>query len=437
MKAVQVRRGNWRFAAILAGIAALIAVSYLSRKDESVQVTTASVTYQDVTLLVTTNGTVMPTDEFQARAFWPGIIQKVYVELGDKVKPGQMLVSMKDPFAISRVTAANAALAGARVGQENIEKGGSQEDLIGLQGDLAHARLSQTDAAKALAALQKLQQQGAASTAEVEAAQQKLQAANATLRTLQAKNSERYRPSDTRQAKARVEDAQASLDAAKNQFNNANISSPMAGTVYSINVVAYDFVPVGADLIRVADLNNMQIRAYFDEPEIGKLAAGQPVKITWDGRPGRTWHGHIKQAPIAAMALGPRSVGECVIAVDDTKEDLLPNTNVIVTVTIQQHFHVLSIPRAALHTEGTANYIYRLIDGALRRTPVDVGIVNLDRAEITHGLAENDVVAVNAVDGREFRDGVPARSGPAASASGTGTSWLRRLFSFLPNPSSR
>jgi HlyD family secretion protein len=435
MKAVRVRPEMWKLTAILAGAAVLIAVLYFSRKDESIQVLTAPATYQDVTLLVTTNGTVMPTNEFQARAFWPGIIQKVYVELGDKVKPGQMLVSMKDPFAISRVTAANAALAGARVGEENIEKGGSQEDLIGLQGDLAHARLSQTDAAKALASLQKLQQQGAASAAEVEAAQQKLQAANATLATLQAKSAGPYRPSDVHQARARVEDAQASLDAAKNQFNNANISSPMAGTVYSINVVAYDFVPVGADLIRVADLNNMQIRAYFDEPEIGKLAAGQPVKITWDGRPGRTWHGHIKQAPIAAMALGPRSVGECVIAVDDTKEDLLPNTNVIVTVTIQQHFHVLSIPRAALHTEGSANYVYGLTDGVLRRTSVDVGIVNLDRAEITRGLAENDVVAVNAVDGRDFRDGVPARNGPAPSGPGNSGSWQRRLFSVIPSSS--
>jgi HlyD family secretion protein len=437
MRAVRVRPEIWKWTAILAGAATLIAVWYFSRKDESLQVTTAPVTYQDVTLLVTSNGTVMPTNEFQARAFWPGIIQKVYVELGDKVKPGQMLVSMKDPFAISRMTAADAALQGARVGDENIEKGGSQEDLIGLRGDLAHAKLSQAEASKALAALQKLQQQGAASAAEVGAAQQTLQNANATLTTLQAKSTEPYRQSDVRQARARVADAQASLDAAKNQFSNANISSPMAGTVYSINVVAYDFVPVGADLIRVADLNNMQIRAYFDEPEIGKLAAGQPVKITWDGRPDRTWHGHIKQAPIAAMALGPRSVGECVIAVDDTKEDLLPNTNVIVTVTIQQHFHVLSIPRAALHTEGTANYVYRFIDGTLRRTPVDVGIVNLDRAEIRRGLSQSDVVAVNSVSGEELRDSLPARNVFAPSESGNSGSWQRRLFGFLPSPSNR
>ena len=45
------------------------------------------------------------------------IIDKVYVELGDKVKPGQMLVSMRDPFAMSRLATANAVLQGARVGE--------------------------------------------------------------------------------------------------------------------------------------------------------------------------------------------------------------------------------------------------------------------------------------------------------------------------------
>jgi HlyD family secretion protein len=260
-----------------------------------------------------------------------------------------------------------------------------------------------------------------------------LQAATTTLSALQQKTTVRYRPSDRREAAARVADAQASLDAARNQFNNANISSPMAGTVYSINVVAYDFVPVGADLIRVADLNNVEIRAYFDEPEIGKLAAGQPVKITWDGRPNRVWHGHIKQAPIAAMALGPRSVGECIIAVDDSKEDLLPNTNVIVTVTIQQHFHVLTIPRNALHTQGQANFVYRIVDGSARRTPVDVGIINLDRAEITHGLNENDQVILNTADNRELRDGEPVHVVSAPSAPGAVDSWQRRLFGLRSN----
>jgi HlyD family secretion protein len=412
MIAVQTRTVRWRLAAVLSiAIAiAMVAVWSLLTREDVVEVSTAPAIYQDLSLQVTTNGTVLPTSEFQARAFWPGIIDKVYVDLGDKVSPGQLLVSMKDPFAISRMTAANAALQGWRVSVDNIRKGGSQLDRIGLHGELAHAQLEQGAAAKTLASLQQLQQKGAASAAEVDAAAQKLQAANATVSTLSEKTTEPYTAADLKNATSHLADAQANVDSAKVQFNNANISSPIVGTVYSISVVPYDWVPVGADLIRVADLGHVEIRAYFDEPEIGKLIAGQPVTIAWDGRPGRRWHGHIKQAPIAAMALGPRSVGECVIAVDDSKEDLLPNTNVIVTVTIQQHFHVLTIPRTALRTDGPANYVFQVADGRLVKTLVDTGIVNLDRVEITRGLAQNDVVAMNAADNRDLREGLPVRA---------------------------
>ena len=415
MTAARVLSKRWKILALIVGSALLVTAAAVSRREEAIPVWTAPATYQNVDRTVTTNGTVIPTNEFQARAFWPGIIDKVYVELGDKVKPGQMLVSMRDPFAISRVATANAVLQGARVGNENIQRGGSQEDLIGIKGSLEQAEISQADAQKSYEALKQLQAKGAASTAEVAAAQKKLQAANSSLSALQAKSANRYRPSDRREAQAKLADAQASLDAAKNQFNNANIHSPMAGTVYSIKVVAYDFVPVGADLIRVADLNDVEVKAFFDEPEIGKLAANQPVTIVWDGKPGRTWHGHIKQAPIAAMALGARSVGECVIAVDDAKEDLLPNTNVMITVTIEHHVHALTVPRAALHSEGTANYVYRIEDRKLRRVPVEVGIINLERAEITGGLAPNDAVVLNALDNRRLRDGMLAR---VTSASG-------------------
>jgi len=409
MTLARVRPRRWKQPAILLGLAAIVLVLVLSRRQDTVEVWVASAAYQDIKRLVTTNGTVIPISEFQARSNFPGIVEKVYVELGDKVNPGQMLVSMKDPFAAERITGTYAALQAAQSGDENVRKGGSQEERINLQGDLVHAELAQAQAAKTLAARKQLQEKGAASTAEVEAAEQQLQAASATLQTLKERSTERYSAGDAKTSEAKVADAKANLQSAKVQFANANISSPMSGTVYSMQVSAWDFVPMGADLVRVADLDDIEIRAYFDEPEIGKLIAGQPVTIVWDGKPGRVWHGHIKQAPVAAVALGPRSVGECTITVDDAKEDLLPNTNVIVTALIQQRFHVLTVPRAALRTDGSASYVYRVIDGKLQRTPVEVGIVNLDRVEIAHGLAENDVVALNAADNRELADQLPVR----------------------------
>jgi len=419
MTPVRLDSKQWRIVAI-AGMAVLVIwlVIGLSRHEEAVEVRTAPAIYADLNQEVTTNGTVIPTSEFQARANFPGIIEKLYVELGAKVKPGQMLVSMRDPFATARVATANSALQAARAGNENTLKGGSQDERIAMAADLQHAEQSRAEAAKSLASLKQLKQRGAASAAEVTAAEQKLEAANTTVEMLREKSGGRFSKQDVRSAAAHVRDAQEALNSAKLQFANANITSPMAGTVYAVQVTAYDFVPMGGDLLRVADLRSVEVRAYFDEPEIGKLQAGQKVKITWNGRPDRVWHGHIKQAPVAAMALGPRSVGECIISVDDSKEDLLPNTNIMLTVTIQQHHHVLTVPRAALRTDGPSNYVFRVVDGRLQQTPVVPGIVNLDRAEITKGLSGNDVVALNAVDNRSLQDGLAVRTGHGSDAGG-------------------
>lgn len=406
MKTVRISSKGWKIAAVLLAGIAVLAIAGLFRREETAGVLAAEASIADVDNRVTTNGTVIPTSEFQARAFWPGIIQKVYVELGDHVKPGQMLVSMEDPLAYSRLATAQANLQEARVSYEDVHKEGSQQDRIALGGDLEQAQLSVAQAGKSLSALQQLQQKGAASAAEVSAEQQKLESANAALRALEEKKTNRYSANDIANSTTHLKEMQEALDAAKNQFGNANISTPMAGTVYTVSVVNYDFVPVGADLIRVADLKRVQVKAYFDEPEIGKLMAGQSVVIRWDGRPGREWHGHIKQAPMAATALGPRSVGECVITVDDANEDLLPNTNVMVTATIQEHKHVLAVPRSALHTDGSTSFVYRVIDGRLRRTPVQVGVVNLQKAEISGGLAEHDLVALRTADNRDMRDGM-------------------------------
>jgi HlyD family secretion protein len=185
--------------------------------------------------------------------------------------------------------------------------------------------------------------------------------------------------------------------------------SPLAGTVYSIPVSAYDFVPAGEDLLDVADLNRIQIRAYFDEPEIGKLAIGQAVKVEWPAKPNQTWHGHISRAPTTVITYGTRNVGECIIAVDDARGDLLPNTNVTVTVTTSQRFNVLSIPREGLHTEGMSDFVYRVVGDKLVRTPVQIGVVNLTRVEITSGLTEKDTVALSATSNRDLTNGLAVK----------------------------
>jgi HlyD family secretion protein len=82
--------------------------------------------------------------------------------------------------------------------------------------------------------------------------------------------------------------------------------------------------------------------------------------------------------------------------VDDATGDLLPYTNVNVSVTTQEVHHVLSIPREALRTQGTSsNFVYIIRKGVLIKQPVEIGSVNLLDVQIIKGLKEGDIVALN------------------------------------------
>ena len=394
--------------AIVLAILLLVFVVIRSSTRDTIEIRVAPVTSQNLISSVSTNGKVEPIDEFQAYAPAAGVVAKLYVQVLQKVRVGDLLLKMDDSDAVARLASANATLRTAEATLHDMEQGGSQEEQLTLTGDLNRALLQEQNATKNLAALKQLEQKGAASASEVAAAEQQLQAANNAVQSFQNRSTQRYSPADKVRVEAQVADARAALAAAQSSYGAYNIRTPKAGTVYSIPVEPYDFVKASDPLVSVADLNKIQIHAYFDEPEIGKLAVGQAVKIAWDAKPTQTWHGHISIAPTTVITYGTRNVGECIVTVDDARGDLLPNTNVVVTVTTAQRFNALSIPREGLHSEA-GNFVYRVIDGKLVRTPVQVGLVNLTRAEITGGLTEKDTIAVSAINNRELTNGLPVK----------------------------
>ena len=395
--------------AIFLGIIVLAFILLRVTTRDIVEVKAAPVDRQNLISSISTNGKVEPIGEFQAYSPAAGVVEKVYVEVLQKVRAGDLLIKMDDADAKAKLASTNAALRAAEATLQDLEQGGSQEEHITLSGNLNRAKLEEEQAAANLAALKRLQQQGAASPSEVAAAEERLETANSSVQSFQMRGTQRYSPADRARVEAQVADARAAVEAAQSSYASFNIRTPQAGTVYSVPVSNYDFVAAGENLIAIADLNKIQVHAYFDEPEIGKLAVGQAVKIAWDARPNQIWHGHITIAPTTVITYGTRNVGECIITVDDAHGDLLPNTNVVVTVTTAQRFNALSIPREALHTE-SGDFVYRVINNKLVRTPVQVGIAtNLIRAEITGGLTEKDTVALGSLNNRELSNGLAVK----------------------------
>lgn len=393
----------------LSALVGLIIIFYFVRMAtrSKVPIRTAIVQRSELKSTISTNGKVEPQVNFEAHAPFSGLIKALYVHEGQKVVQGTLLLSMNDTDARSRMAAAVAALKAAQGNYNSITQGGTQAERLSLSGELSKAQIDRDQAQHDLEALRKLQMTGAASASEVAAAQERLDTDNAALTNLQERKTSTYDAGDIGRAKASLEDAQAGYAAAQQVLNEANIHAPFAGTVYLIPVSRTEYVDQGSLLLQMANLSEMQVRAYFDEPEIGKLHVGQQVTIQWDARPDKTWHGHIARVPSTIITYTTRNVGEVLITIDDADNDLLPSTNVRVTALISNEPNALNIPREALHTENGQTYVYLVKGDTLHRTVITVGQINLTQVEVLTGLKAGDVVALGSTNGQPIGDGVP------------------------------
>jgi HlyD family secretion protein len=395
----------WTLAAILL-IIVFFAVRRLTREELPLRV--AQATLQDLITTDSTNGKVEPQHNFEAHAPAAGIVQRLYVRAGERVPKGKLLLSLGDADALAHSASALASLRGAQANYQATEHGGTQDERYSLADELAKAQMHRDQAQHDLEALNKLAAQGAAAPGEVASAQQRLDIANTSIATLEKRQTARYSSADLAHSKADLEQAQAAYAAASGMVADSNVRAPFAGTVYSLPVSVSEYVSPGALLLQMADLTKLQVRAYFDEPELGALHVGQPATIIWDALPNRIWHGRILSMPSTIINYqNTRNVGEVLVSVDDADGKLLPNTNVKVTVTEQRLDRVLTIPREALHSENGKDYVYLLHGKVLRRQPVKVGARNLTQVQVVSGLAENATVALSTTNGEPLAEGVP------------------------------
>ena len=401
-------RTGWIWLAVIIGLAIVFYFVRIATRSR-VPVRVATVQRGELKSTIPTNGKVEPQVNFEWHAPYPGVVKALYAHEGEKVPKGKLLLTMDDANARARLAAALAGLKGAQASYNALLQGGTQQQRLSMQAELSKAEIDRDQSQSDLQALKQLQLTGAASASEVASAQQRLDAANLSLNNLQQRKTHSYSADDLSHAKAALADAQAGYAAARQTVDEANIRAPFAGTVYRIPVSQTEYVQQGDLLLQMADLSKMQVRAYFDEPEIGKLRVGQPVTIQWDAQPGKIWHGHIARIPSTIITYTTRNVGEVLVTIDDANNDLLPNTNVRVTALVANEKNVLNIPREALHTENGQPYVYVVRGGKLHRTTITVGnnLINLTQVGILSGLQEGQVVALGSTNGQPIGDGVP------------------------------
>ena len=386
----------------------LVAVGgYVELRPRRIRVSVVKPVRQTISSSITTNGKVEPIHGFEAHAPLAGTIQQVLVKEGAKIKAGQLLVLLDDSHARADLAAAQTRLKGAQEHYADLLAGGTQPQLLVRRSALENATTEHDSAQRQLDALERLLQRGAATSDEVAAASDRLARAKSDLAQLQSQV--RYSGPELLHAQGEMDDAKAAIAAVEQTLRLCNVRAPFDGTVYFLPVRAGNFVNLGDLLLQETDLSHLQVRAFVDEPEIGHLALGQQVLITWDALPGSVWKGTVTSLPSTVVSRGSRVVGEVLCKFDNSERSLLPNVDVTTTIVAGTREDAITVPREAVHEDGDSNYVYLLQNQHLHRQDVKLGISNLTRVEVVSGLSANDVIALQSFSPSPMTDGVEVK----------------------------
>ena len=401
-------RRRWILWAGGAILAVILLASFASR-DDSVPVLAAVVSRSTIRSVISTNGKVEPVKNFEAHAPVGTTVKQVLVKEGDQVKQGQLLVELDAANARSQAAQALAQVRASEADMSAMKRGGTQEEVLSLESQLSKARDSFQTAHRNLEALRRLEQSGAASPGEVRAAQDQLDAASADLKLLESKQKQRYSQPEVARVEAQQSEAESAYDAANNILRQLLIRAPFDGSVYSLPVKSGTYVNPGDLILQEANLSQVLVRAFVDEPDVARLTPGQKIEVSWDAMPGRVWQGSVSEIPAAVKLHGTRNVGETTCLVSNRDFKLLPNINVGVTIVTAEHPDALTIPREAVRQDDSVPYVYRIVNNELHRLNVQTSISNLTSVEITGGIPENAMVALGSVNSKPLHDHLPVR----------------------------
>jgi HlyD family secretion protein len=396
----------------LGAIAVALALIPVFTRPGPLKVRSTTVERGPIRSLISTNGKVEPIRNFEAHSPGATTVKHLFVKEGDHVRQGQLLLQLDDADLRSQAARAQFQIKAAQADEADVDTGGTREEILTTDAQLVKARSARDMAQRNLEALRRLQQEGAASAGEVKQAEEALQQAQADTTLLEQKQKDRYSRPEVARVQALGAEAQAAYEAAEDALRKSSVRAPFDGIVYALPVKQGAYVQTGDLLLQEGDLSHMLVRAFVDEPDIGRLATGQKIEVTWDAVPGRTWNGAVSTVPSTVKLRGARNVGEVTCMVDNHDLRLLPNVNVGVTVITAEHSGVLTVLREAVRMDDSKPYVYQIVGDELKRREVEVSLQNLTRVEITAGLPENAVLALSSPDAKPLVDGARVKVVP-------------------------
>jgi membrane fusion protein, multidrug efflux system len=308
------------------------------------------------------SGTLEAEREAQVRAQVGGQVLAVFAEPGQAVRAGQPLARIDASALTDAATSARTGVASAQTGLEVARRNYERA--------------------------QTLNQAGAMSDRDLEAARAQLS-----------------------QAQAQAAGARSQQASAQKQLGNTQVRSPISGVVSLRPVGAGDVVQPGAALFTVVDPHSMRLQASVPADQLGELRLGSSVRFTVNGYPGRTFTGTVQRISPAADP-GTRQV-PVMVTIPNDQGTLVAGLFAQGRVESQVRQGIL-IPSSAVDERGVTAGVLRLRGGKVERVPVQLGVRDPDseRVEVTGGVSPGDTLLVGPAIGTA--PGTPVRVTAAA-----------------------
>jgi len=375
-------------------VVAAVIVWGVFRKNAPPRVNFTRVKRTTLVSMLSTNGKAEPSVWQAVHAETTGLVSQVAVREGERVAQGAVLAVIADPSLAADVAAGEAKVAEARANLAALEAGGKPAELAGIENDLARARFDVQQHQKEHDALQRLVEKQAAVPVDVEAAQAKVRQSEIEIEGLENRRKSLLDRTEIAAARARLQDVEVALNLARQRAGLNTLTAPMAGEIYGLAVRPGAYLNVGDPVANVGRLDRLCVRVYVDEPELGRVAEGQPVTITWDALPGKQWRGTVERKPASIQALGSRQVGEVICSIENPSRELIPGANVNAEIRTAVVERALVVRKESLRHDAQGDYVFALDGGAIARRPVKKGASSVTEIQVVEGLAEGDAVAL-------------------------------------------
>ena len=369
---------------LLAALAASSLVAGACRKAQTAPpYQRIAVEHRDIVVTATASGVIQPILTLSVKSKASGEILEMPVQTGDEVKKGQLLARI-DP----------------RIPQSNLAQAQASLDVAKAQFDNATAQLKRS---QALLQSQSITQAGYDSS----------QLGAAT-------------------ARAAVVTAQANLQTAKDAMADTHVGAPVTGMVLEVDAVLGTVISSptndvggGTVILKIANLDTVQVSALVDETDVGKVQPGMTVTITVDAFPNRTFNGSVLKIEPQAQVTQNVTMFPVQVNILNPEHLLKPGMNTEVQIHIGQRQGVLAVPNAALRTPRDVASAARVLgldsltvqrqvaatpatdppaasgyvvfasrSGHIVPVQITTGLTDQDYIEVVSGLTEHDTVLV-------------------------------------------